>query len=91
MENFSTPPRAVLPWLANLATLAVVALAIGWSSGQRPDPDAATLSMKAPAAPQAAPVSDRSPDAVPGRWPAQSVATPIDGMQTIGFVPGKLR
>lgn len=94
MENFSTPPRALLPWVANLATLAVVVLAIGWSNEQRPDASATAASAQAPVAAPLAPVADSvpaSPAAAQGRRPAPTTAAPMDGLQTVGFVPGKLR
>jgi hypothetical protein len=92
MENFSTPPRACLPWIANLATLAVVVAAIAWSGVQRPAETAPAAAARAPAAKQAAPVVDHGAlprDATqPGRWPDQTTARSVDGLQAVGYSPG---
>jgi hypothetical protein len=92
MENFSTPRRATLPWIANLATLAVVIAAIGWSGEQRPDLPAAAASA-APAAAGITPVVEHSAakqsGANQGRWPAKTTARSIDGLQAVGYTPGQ--
>lgn len=94
MENFSTPPRATLPWIANLATLVVVVAAIGWSGGQRPDLPTAAVTAAVPASTQTAPVADQAPAPQPGatqsRWPAKTTSRPIDGLQAVGYLPGQL-
>ena len=93
MENFSTPQRAILPWVANLATLAVVVAAIGWSGEQRPDVPAAAASATAPATVQSAPVAELAAtpqtDAQQGRWPAKTTLRPINGLQAVGYSPGQ--
>ncbi|MDT7836420.1 hypothetical protein [Aquabacterium sp. OR-4] len=43
MESFSTTQRSGLPWMTNMATLAVVVVATLWSGAQRPAPVAAQL------------------------------------------------
>jgi hypothetical protein len=89
MENFSTPQRAALPWIANLATLTVVLAAIGWSGVQRPDEPSAAAAATLPTAGQVAPVSD--PNTAPhtgsqqGRWPAKTTMRPLDGLQAVGY------
>jgi hypothetical protein len=92
MENFSTPQRAALPWIANLATLAVVVAAIGWSGEQRPAVPAAALVI-APAAAQTVPVAGNGTNpqtgAQPGRWPDKTAPRPIDGLQAVGYTPGQ--
>ena len=95
MENFSTPQRATLPWIANLATLVVVVAAIGWSGGQRPHLPTAAVSAAVPASTQAAPVADQvpapQPGAAQGRWPANTTPRLIDGLQAVAYSPGPLR
>ena len=95
MENFSTPQRATLPWIANLATLAVVVAAIGWSGGKRPELPTAAVSAAVPASTQTAPVADQvpaqQPGANPSSWPAKTTSRPIDGLQAVGYSPGQLR
>ena len=93
MENFSTPSRATLPWIANLATLAVVVAAIGWSGEQRPDVSTAAASAALPTATQTAPVTAQAQDAQmgakPGQWPVKVPSPPIDGLQAVGYTPGQ--
>lgn len=93
MENFSTPQRAILPWVANLATLAVVVAAIGWSGEQRPDVSAAAASAAASATKQSAPLAGLAAtpqtDAQQGRWPAKTTLRPINGLQAVGYSPGQ--
>jgi hypothetical protein len=93
MENFSTPQRAALPWIANLATLAVVVAAIGWSGEHRPDAPVAAALVVAPAAAQSTPVAGQEtavqPSAQPGRWPAKTTTRSIDGLQAVGYTPGQ--
>ena len=95
MENFSTPQRATLPWIANLATLAVVVAAIGWSGGQRPDLPAAAAAAAGPASTQAAPVADQvlaqPPGANQSNWPAKTSSRLTDGLQAVGYSPSQLR
>ena len=91
MENFSTPQRALVPWVANLATLVVVVSAIGWSSGQRlTAPAGETAATK----PTQIPVLQAVPVQAPGNaqpsqagWPAKTTALPADGLQVVGFIP----
>ena len=97
MENISTPQRAALPWIANLATLAVVVAAIGWSGAQRPDAPttaaAATVPTATAAAAATAPAADHG--AVPrdgaqqGRRPVKTPARPLDGLQVVGYTPNQ--
>ena len=93
MENFSTPQRTSLPWIANLATLAVVVAAIGWSGVQRPAEATAAAAVSAPAEVQAAPVADHHPQpreaTPPGRWPDKTTARSVDGLQAVGYSPGQ--
>jgi hypothetical protein len=93
MENFSTPPRATLPWIANLATLAVVVAAIGWSGVQRPAESSAAASVSAPTTVQAAPVADHRAQpreaAQQGRWPDKITLRSIDGLQVVGYSPSQ--
>ena len=94
MENFSTPQRALLPWIANLATLAVVVGAIGWSGEHRPDAPTTAVSVVAPASVQTAPAANQAPaqqpDTNPGRWPAKTTPHPINSLQAVGYSPGQL-
>ena len=83
-----------MPWIANLATLAVVVSAIGWSGGQRPDAPPVSAASAVPAAKvQTAPAADRGtvmhPGAHPGRWPVKTPARPINGLQAVGYTPGQ--
>ena len=101
MENISTPQRAALPWIANLATLAVVVAAIGWSGAQRPDAPTTAAAATVPtatatataAAPAPAPAADHG--AVPrdgaqqGRRPVKTPARPLDGLQVVGYTPNQ--
>lgn len=92
MENFSTPRQAAVPWIANLATLAVVVAAIGWSGGQRPDVPTAAAAAPAGAvqtAPTAAHGAAVQPGAPQGRWPVKAPSRPIDGLQVVGYSPGQ--
>jgi hypothetical protein len=95
MEDFSTPSRAATPWIANLATLAVVIAAIGWSSEQRPTAQLAQATAPAPASTPAQPMADTKPmpalAAPQPRWPAQATSLPADGMQIVSLQPVKLR
>lgn len=95
MEDFSTPLRATTPWIANLATLAVVLAAIGWSSEQRPAGSTTDASATMPAVPQALPALDSAapalPTATPARWPVQTTAVPLEGVQVVGLQSSKLR
>ena len=91
MENFSTPQRALVPWVTNLATLVVVVSAIGWSSGQR---HTASAAQTAAARPTQQPVLRAVPVQAPGNaqpsqasWPAKTTALPADGLQVVGFIP----
>jgi hypothetical protein len=95
MESFSTPQHAALPWIANLATVAVVMATIGWSNGQRPaaSPSEAALTTPAhqmavpagmPAAAQT-PASPQATQATQAHWPAQTTAVAVDGLQAVGF------
>lgn len=48
MENFSTPHQALVPRIANLATLAVVVAATWWSGAQRPADSSAEAVLQTP-------------------------------------------
>ena len=97
MENISTPQRAALPWIANLATLAVVVAAIGWSGAQRPDAPttAAAATVPTATATAAAPAPAADHGAVPrdgaqhGRRPVKTPARPLDGLQVVGYTPNQ--
>ncbi|MBL8351450.1 MAG: hypothetical protein JNL87_14205 [Burkholderiaceae bacterium] len=95
MENFSTPQRSATPWIANLATLAVVLAAIGWSSEQRPVGSATDAAATMPAAPHALPALDSAaqplPTATQARWPMQTTAVAVEGVQVVGLQSSKLR
>lgn len=82
-----------MPWIANLATLAVVVGAIAWSGVQRPAETAPGAAARAPAAGQAAPVADQGAlprdAAQPGRWPDKTTARSVDGLQVVGYNPGQ--
>lgn len=95
MEDFSTPSRAATPWIANLATLAVVIAAIGWSSEQRPTAQLAQATAPAPASTQAQPMANTTPmpavAAPQPRWPAQGTSLPVDGLQVVSLQASKLR
>ena len=92
MENFSTPPRAALPWIANLATLAVVVAAIGWSGEQRPAAPTAAAAVVLPTAPQTTPVADQGQaGAQQGQWPVKTLSPTIDGLQAVGYQPKAIR
>ena len=97
METISTPQRAALPWIANLATLAVVVAAIGWSGAQRPDAPttAAAATVPTATATAAAPAPAADHGAVPrdgaqqGRRPVKTPARPLDGLQVVGYTPNQ--
>lgn len=93
MENFSTPRHhALVPWVANLATLAVVLAATWWSSAQRPIdlPAEAALATPAPqlrVPAQPAPAAEAAPGTTQTQWPAPTTVLPRDGLQAVGFQP----
>lgn len=98
MENFSTPPRAVVPWVANLATLVVLVTAAWWSNANRPAAVAGESALAAPAAapgaltPATAAPADASGTAPPAgerAWPRQTTATAREGLQTVSFGPSR--
>ena len=99
MENISTPQRAALPWIANLATLAAVVAAIGWSGAQRPDAPTAAAAATVPTAAATVTVTVTAPaadhGAVPrdgaqqGRRPVKTPARPLDGLQVVGYTPNQ--
>jgi hypothetical protein len=95
MEDFSTSPRAFVPWVANLATLAVVVAAIGWSGEQRPASISVEASKAAPQGSAVVPVSGTAPapqpGAAPAHWPAKTSALSTDGLHAVGYSPAKLR
>jgi hypothetical protein len=95
MENFPTPQRANLPWIANLATLVAVVTAIGWSGGQRPHLPTAAVSAAAPVSTKATPVANQvpapQPAAAQGRWPTKATSRVLDGLQAVAYSPGQLR
>lgn len=87
----------MVPWAANLATLAVVVATIGWSSEQRPGPasvEAAAVRPSGQAAP-VVPVSDQAPAPQSGvsqaHWPVKTSALAADGLKTVGYTPAQLR
>lgn len=100
MEKISTPRSALLPRVANLATLAVVVAATWWSGAQRPG-DAAALATQGAGVPtKLAAVSTgivgHSGQAAAGMqpagtaWPAQATAATSlarDGLQAVGYQP----
>ena len=96
MENFSTPPLASVPRLANVATLAIVLVATWWSGAQRPlatpiavavtsSSQSSTVSIQ-PAVVSVAPVANGQ-----NRWPSQTTAMPLDGLQAVGYQPATRR
>jgi len=94
MENFSTSQVALLPRAANLATLAVVALATWWSGAQRPaSQPVLASSTTATAGTAALPLQQAAelasiPSAVGNaNWPVQAAAVPRDAIQAVGFAP----
>ncbi len=99
MENFSTAQVALLPRIANLATLAVVVAATWWSSAQRPA-DLATIAVAKAQASRPAALPAAVPALAGGQrpgaeqaghantvavWPVQATALPRDGIQAVGF------
>ncbi|MBP6899792.1 MAG: hypothetical protein KBC73_06885 [Burkholderiaceae bacterium] len=56
MEVFSTPRRAPLLWVTDLATVALVVAAVGWSGTQRPGHDP-VLAQQASASLKTAPAT----------------------------------
>ena len=99
MENFSTPRQPLVPWAANVATLAVMVAATWWSSDQRP---ANAVQAEAPVSPStgsslqarqpiAAPAPSTHTGATPTRWPAQTTSRQGDGIQPVSFGATALR
>jgi hypothetical protein len=95
MENFPTPQRQMLPWVANVATLAVMVAATWWSSDQRPDDpvQAATVAMPSPVAmpPVHQPVVAPAPAATQAIWPAQTTSLQGDGLKPVSYGSTVLR
>lgn len=103
MESFSTSPRALVPWVANLATLVVVVSAAWWSGANRPAPEPAESARLVPAAlPADAPQTGALPTATTPRpggkapgvadapaWPLQTTTATVEGMQTVVFSPAR--
>ncbi len=88
MENFPTPPKALLPWVANLATLAVVLSAAWWSSGHRPLSSPSDSRLAAPTQPYLQPATVPAATTSPGNpstWPAQTTSLPADNFISVGF------
>jgi len=90
MENFSTPHRALVPWVANVATVAVLLTATWWSNMHRPAPVSAEAAVTAPTTLPQAPVVQ--PTAAPAQtsnnqagWPVQTTSVPRDGLQAVGY------
>ncbi len=93
MENFSTPRHRLLPWVANIATVAVVLAATVWSGAQRPADR--ELSFAEPVTSQRVPeqssVSVPAKSTSPGVWPVAGTVASRDALQSVGYVPGTLR
>ncbi len=94
MENFSTPRQPLLPWVANVATLAVMVAATWWSSGQRPA-SAVQVSAGVSASPArqalAAPAPSIHAGTPPAPWPAQTTSLQGDAIKPVGFGATVLR
>jgi len=97
MENFSTTHRSLVPWVANIATVAVVLSATWWSNTQRPTTAAGEAALHAPATaptgapstqPTAAPAQGNSP-ANPANWPLQTTSVTRDGLQAVSFTAAR--
>ena len=103
MENFSTPRRPLVPWVANVATLAVMVAATWWSSDQRPTN---VVQSAAPVSPSPVPrLQARQPatGTAPGvnaatyvgtaqtLWPAQTTSLQGDSLKPVGFGAKVLR
>jgi hypothetical protein len=95
MENFPTPQRQMLPWVANIATLAVMVAATWWSSDQRPaNPvQAATAVSPSPLSLPAVhqPVVAPAPGATQALWPAQTTSLQGEGLKPVSYGSTVLR
>lgn len=95
MEDISTPSRAATPWIANLATLAVVIAAIGWSSEQRPTAQLAHAPTATPASTQAQSRADNvlvtPTSAAETRSPVMTTSFQADGLQIVSLQTSRLR
>ena len=81
-----------MPWIANLATLAVVIAAIGWSGGQRPDVPTGAAAASDAALLTAATANHGAatqPGAPQGRRPVKSPSGSIDSLQVVGYSRGQ--
>lgn len=76
MEDFSTPRRAPLLWVTDLATITLVVAAVGWSGAQRPEHGQA-LAQHASASAQATPVATFT---VPAPKPALTAPLSLDAL-----------
>ena len=89
MENFPTPRRQLLPWAANVATLAVMVAATWWSSDQRPaNPvrEAAVVSPPEEASqPARQPVVAPAAGATQAVWPAQTTLLQVESLKPVSF------
>jgi hypothetical protein len=104
MEVFSTVPRAVLPWTANILTVAVLLSATWWSAAKRPPAALPAVYAVASAGPaqqlsnkqasnRAAPVQESAAAPTPGTAPPTTSAWPAwsqvrDGLQQVVYQPG---
>jgi len=78
MEHSST--LKILPWAANLATIATVLGATWWSSDHRPpNGDTAQTRIAAPTA------AAREPMANPAIWPSQADTQQAGGVKSLAF------
>jgi hypothetical protein len=98
MENFSTPHAALVPRIANLATVAVVLAATWWSSAQRPVEQPAEAALAVPATslqghsqPAPAAAAPQAPQVNQASWPVQTTVLPHDILQAVGYLPATTR
>ncbi len=95
MENFSTHRAALLPRVANVATLVVLVTVTWWSSAQRPVEQAATApgaaDQRATAALPLPLAADLAEVESTTGWTAEAKAGTRDGLQTVGFQPRATR
>lgn len=92
MEKISTTRVALLPRVANLATLAVVVAATWWSGAQRPTDHPALAATESTASSQAAlpplktaELSTTSGTPAAAHWPVQATTLSRDSLQVVGF------
>jgi len=95
MENFPTPSRPLLPWVANVATLAVMVAATWWSSDQRPASRVQEAVAVQPApvavAPAHQPPTANSQGLTQALWPAQTTSLQGDSLRPVSFGTTVLR